>query len=108
VRVKQDELPQNPLMLEAPVFTTSHTITKPMSPQERYQAESTLKAKQSAYRDLQTEILSETKYLKDMEAYYLKTQNPITDSIIQTTAIKLAKLHEQAEALREFDLPKVA
>ena len=66
-----------------------------------YQQEAKLKPLKSKYREISLLISSETRYLNDMEAFFLKKPDAIIKQIINTTAIKLAKLHEDVGALSQ-------
>ena len=57
------------------------------------------KAKQSEYRNITNLINTETKYLHDMEAQFIKTSNSITAQVVQNTKQKLIILHKKAEEL---------
>ena len=66
-----------------------------------YQQEANLKPLKSKYREISLLISSETKYLNDMEACFLKKPDAIIKQIINTTAIKIAKLHEDMDDLNQ-------
>lgn len=66
-----------------------------------YKQEAKLKPLKSKYCEISLLISSETRYLNDMEACFLKKPDLIIKQIINTTAIKLAKLHEDLEELNQ-------
>jgi hypothetical protein len=66
-----------------------------------YQQEAKLKPLKSKHREISLLISSETRYLNDMEACFLKKPDAIIKQIINTTAIKLAKLHEDVGELSQ-------
>ena len=66
-----------------------------------YQQEAKLKPLKSKHREMSLLISSETRYLNDMEACFLKKPDAIIKQIINTTAIKLAKLHEDVGELSQ-------
>ena len=66
-----------------------------------YQQEAKLKPLKSKHREMSLLISSETRYLNDMEACFLKKPDAIIKQIINTTAIKLAMLHEDVGELSQ-------
>jgi len=66
-----------------------------------YQQQAKLKPLISAHREISSLIATETRYLNDMETQLLKKQDIIIKQIINSTAIKLAKLHEKADLLHQ-------
>ncbi|MDF1684993.1 MAG: helix-turn-helix domain-containing protein [Legionellaceae bacterium] len=54
-----------------------------------------MNAEAQAYQELQALIATETRYLSMMEAQYKRQPNPMNERVIESTAMKLAKLHDQ-------------
>ncbi len=58
-----------------------------------------LNAQAQACQELRALISTETRYLNTMEAQYKRQPNPMNERVIESTAIKLAKLHDQLGAM---------
>ncbi len=54
-----------------------------------------LKGHIQAYQELKALIATESRYLSTMEARYKRQPNPMNARVIESTAMKLAKLHDQ-------------
>jgi hypothetical protein len=68
---------------------------------DHYQQEAKLKQLKSKYREISLLISSEKRYLNDMEACLLKKPDAIIKQIINTTAIKITKLHEEMDTINQ-------
>ena len=66
-----------------------------------YEAQGRLKQLKSEHRELALLIATETRYLNDREANFLKKPDVITEQIINSTAIKIALLHEKINILHQ-------
>lgn len=66
-----------------------------------HQLQAKLKPLKSEYNELTSLITTETRYLSEMEARFLKKPDPITEQVINSAAIKIAKLHERADILHQ-------
>jgi hypothetical protein len=65
----------------------------------KYTHVTAMNAEARAYQELQALISTETRYLTMMEAQYKRQPNPMNARVIEGTAIKLAKLHDQLGAM---------
>lgn len=63
-------------------------------------------ANQQAYTELQGLIATETRYLSSMEARFKRNPDPITRSVIESTAIKLSRLHDKVQVFEASLHPK--
>ena len=99
--LKQEEInnhirPFNESLNDAENIIDYQNRLNPISPEvNHYQLQATLKPLKSEYREFSLLIATETRYLNDMEAQYLKNPSVIIKQIINSTAIKLAKLHDK-------------
>ena len=66
-----------------------------------HRLQATLRPLKSEHSEVSSLIATETRYLKDMEERYLKKPDLIIRQIIDSTAIKLAKLFEKADLLNQ-------
>jgi DNA-binding MarR family transcriptional regulator len=100
-KLKQEEInnhirPFNESLNDAENLIDYQNRLNPISPEvNHYQLQATLKPLKSEYREFSLLIATETRYLNDMEAQYLKNPSVIIKQIINSTAIKLAKLHDK-------------
>lgn len=108
---KQDEaqqhLKQKEINARSVPYDTSNAIdyrfpsnnTSPKINQHQLQAK--LKPLKSEHHEISLLIATETRYLKDMEARYLKKPDMLIKQIINSTTIKLANLHEKVGRLNQ-------
>tara|TARA_R110002126_G_scaffold247974_1_gene390837 strand:- start:13539 stop:14774 length:1236 start_codon:yes stop_codon:yes gene_type:complete len=61
----------------------------------KYSHITAMNAEAQAYQELQALIATETRYLSMMEAQYKRQPNSMNERVVEGTAIKLAKLHDQ-------------
>jgi len=66
-----------------------------------------VKAKHEAYRKLRETIATETRYLSMMETQHKRQPNPMNARVVESTAMKLAKLHDQLGTM-EIDMQQKA
>ena len=66
-----------------------------------HQLQAKLKPLKSERQEISALITTETRYLNDMEARYLKKPDLTVKQIINSTAIKLAKLYEKMDLLNQ-------
>ncbi|MDF1684514.1 MAG: hypothetical protein P1U36_07620 [Legionellaceae bacterium] len=58
-----------------------------------------MNAQNQAYQELQALIATETRYLSMMEAQNKRQPNPMNERVVESTAIKLASLHDQLRVM---------
>ena len=58
-----------------------------------------IKAQHEAYRKLRETIATETRYLSMMESQLKHKPNPMNERVVESTAMKLAKLHDELGAM---------
>jgi len=58
-----------------------------------------IKAKHESYRKLRETIATETRYLSMMESQLKHKPNPMNERVVESTAMKLAKLHDELGAM---------
>ena len=103
----QKKLKQEELYARDTPYDISNTINyggrsnnvSPVVNNHRLQAK--LKPLRAEHCELTSLIATETRYLNDMEARCLKIPDLITQLIINSTAIKIAKLHERMALLHQ-------
>lgn len=61
----------------------------------KYTQKAAVHAQAQAYQELQALIATETRYLSTMERRFKQNPNPMTERVIEGTAMKLASLHDQ-------------
>lgn len=66
-----------------------------------HQLQAKLKPLKSEYNELTLLLTTETRYLSNMEARFLKSPDPITEQVINSAAIKIAQLHEKVALLQQ-------
>lgn len=66
-----------------------------------HQLQAKLKPLKSEYNELTLQLTTETRYLNNMESRFLKKPDPITKQVINSTAIKIAQLHEKVTWLEQ-------
>jgi hypothetical protein len=54
-----------------------------------------MNAEAQAYQELQALVATETRYLSMMESQYKRQPNSMNERVVESTAMKLAKLHDQ-------------
>ena len=66
-----------------------------------HQLQTKIRPLKSEHHEISSLIATETRYLNEMEEYFLKNHDMIIQQIINSTAIKIAKLHEQANIINQ-------